>query len=222
MNYQLCPSILSADFNRLGEQIRQVENAGVKWLHIDVMDGDFVPSISYGTPVITSIRKESNLFFDVHMMVTEPGRYIADFKNAGADMFTVHAEACRHLDRTLDAIREADMKAGVAVNPATPLCMLEHVLHKTDMVLVMSVNPGFGGQSYLPESTRKIRMVREMIEQRGLSVDIEVDGGINSETIETVLDAGANIIVAGSAVFSGNIAENICTLAERIEKRCGK
>lgn len=222
MNYQLCPSILSADFNRLGEQIRQVENAGVKWLHIDVMDGDFVPSISYGTPVITSIRKESNLFFDVHMMVTEPGRYIADFKNAGADMFTVHAEACRHLDRTLDAIREAGMKAGVAVNPATPLCMLEHVLHKTDMVLVMSVNPGFGGQSYLPESTRKIRMVREMIEQRGLSVDVEVDGGINSETIETVLDAGANIIVAGSAVFSGNIAENICTLAERIEKRCGK
>ncbi len=222
MNYQLCPSILSADFNRLGEQIRQVESAGVKWLHIDVMDGDFVPSISYGTPVITSIRKESNLFFDVHMMVTEPGRYIADFKNAGADMFTVHAEACRHLDRTLDAIREAGMKAGVAVNPATPLCMLEHVLHKTDMVLVMSVNPGFGGQSYLPESTRKIRMVREMIEQRGLSVDVEVDGGINSETIETVLDAGANIIVAGSAVFSGNIAENICTLAERIEKRCGK
>lgn len=137
-------------------------------------------------------------------------------------MLTVHAEACRHLDRTIDAIREAGMKAGVALNPATPLCMLEHVLHKTDMVLIMSVNPGFGGQSYIPESTRKIRMLREMIAQRGLSVDVEVDGGINSQTIDTVLEAGANIIVAGSAVFSGNITENIRKLTERIEMRCCK
>ena len=151
--YELAPSILSADFNCLGEQIHQVEESGIRWLHIDVMDGTFVPSISYGMPVIASIRKKTSLFFDVHLMVEEPGRYIQDFKKCGADQLTVHAEACRHLDSTLREIRKAGMRVGVAVNPATPISQLEHVLGLVDMVLIMTVNPGFGGQSYIDYCT---------------------------------------------------------------------
>lgn len=212
--YELAPSILSADFNRLGEQIGQVEEAGVKWLHIDVMDGAFVPSISFGMPVIASIRKESNMFFDVHLMIEEPGRYIQEFKKSGADMLTVHAEACKHLDSTLREIRQAGMKVGVALNPATPLCVLEHVLNLFDMVLIMTVNPGFGGQKYITNCTEKVRKLRQMITEAGLDVDIQVDGGVNASTISTVLDAGANIIVAGSAVFGDNIPARVKELQD--------
>lgn len=218
--YELAPSILSADFNCLGEQIHQVEESGIRWLHIDVMDGTFVPSISYGMPVIASIRKKTSLFFDVHLMVEEPGRYIQDFKKCGADQLTVHVEACRHLDSTLREIRKAGMRVGVAVNPATPISQLEHVLGLVDMVLIMTVNPGFGGQSYIDYCTEKITNLRKMVTDRGLSVDIQVDGGINEKTLSTVLEAGANIIVAGSAVFGEDIPGNIKKLYDIMgEKR---
>ena len=218
--YELAPSILSADFNCLGEQIHQVEESGIRWLHIDVMDGTFVPSISYGMPVIASIRKKTSLFFDVHLMVEEPGRYIQDFKKCGADQLTVHAEACRHLDSTLREIRKAGMRVGVAVNPATPISQLEYVLGLVDMVLIMTVNPGFGGQSYIDYCTEKITNLRKMVTDRGLSVDIQVDGGINEKTLSTVLEAGANIIVAGSAVFGEDIPRNIKKLYDIMgEKR---
>lgn len=217
--YEIAPSMLSADFNRLGEQFQEIERAGVNWLHVDVMDGQFVPSVSFGMPVIKSIRGESKLFFDVHLMMVQPERYIQEFAQAGADMITVHAEACTHLDRVLQQIRQCGKKAGVALNPATPLCVLDYVLEKVDMVLLMTVNPGFGGQSYLDSCTEKIRELRRRINERGLSVDIEVDGGINKSTINTVKEAGANIFVAGSAVFVGNITENIEELSKLAEIR---
>ncbi len=210
MIYQLAPSMLSADFNRLGEQLEEVENSGCQWLHIDVMDGMFVPSISFGMPVISSIRKESDLYFDVHMMVEDPGRYILDMKDAGAQLISVHAEACRHLDRVLAQIHDAGMEAGVALNPATPIDVVKHVLDKTDLILLMSVNPGFGGQKYIPAITDKIRELRNDLEFRGYpEIMIEVDGGVTAENVRDVLDAGANIIVAGTAVFRGDIADNI-------------
>ena len=197
----LSPSMLAADFSKLGEELSAIEKGGAQYLHIDVMDGLFVPSISFGMPVIKSLRKCSDLVFDVHLMIEKPERYIREFAASGADIITVHAEASTHLDRTLTAIREAGCKAGVALNPSTPLNVLEYVLDKVDMVLVMSVNPGYGGQKYLPSMTRKIRQLRDMLDQSGLNIDIEVDGGVNLQNVETILDAGANVIVAGSAVF---------------------
>ncbi|MCI6498420.1 MAG: ribulose-phosphate 3-epimerase [Lachnospiraceae bacterium] len=205
----LAPSILSADFANLGNDIKTIDNAGADYIHIDVMDGKFVPSISFGMPVMKAIRKYTDKVFDVHLMIEEPGRYINEFKEAGADIITVHAEACCHLNRTLQAIKNAGCKTGVALNPATPLSVLDYVLEYTDMVLIMSVNPGFGGQSYIPNSTQKIAQIRDIIDKRGLDTDIEVDGGINQSNVTEVIDAGANVIVAGSAVFNGDAQKNV-------------
>lgn len=218
--YRLSPSILSADFSKLGEQVRILEDAGAPWLHIDVMDGQFVPPVSFGDVVIRSIRPVSKMFFDVHLMVTEPDRFVDDYAKAGADMFTVHAEACAHLDRTLQHIHESGMKAGVALNPATPLQVLDYVLDKVDMVLIMTVNPGYGGQKYIPSMTAKIRDLRRKLDEAGYpDLPIEVDGGINASTIDTVLDAGASVIVAGSAVFRGDITKNASDLMKRIHEK---
>lgn len=218
--YRLSPSILSADFSKLGEQVRILEDAGAPWLHIDVMDGQFVPPVSFGDVVIRSVRPVSKMFFDVHLMVTEPDRFVDDYAKAGADMFTVHAEACAHLDRTLQHIHESGMKTGVALNPATPLQVLDYVLDKVDMVLIMTVNPGYGGQKYIPSMTAKIRDLRRKLDEAGYpDLPIEVDGGINDSTIDTVLDAGASVIVAGSAVFRGDIAKNASDLMKRIQER---
>ena len=210
----LAPSMLAADFLRLGDQLKEVEDAGVKWLHVDVMDGTFVPSISFGMPVIESIRRGTGLFFDVHLMITEPARYIEAFKKSGADLLTVHVEACGDTAATLKAVREAGLKVGLSLNPETEAERVFPFLKDVDLLLVMSVHPGFGGQKFIPESLEKIGKIREYADSHGLNLQIEVDGGINADNIKEVCAAGADVCVAGTAVFRGNIADNVALLTK--------
>ncbi len=205
----LSPSILSSDFGRLGEDVRTVDEAGAEYIHIDVMDGMFVPSITIGIPVVKSLRNYTDKVLDVHLMIEDPDRYIVEFAKAGADIITVHEEACTHLDRTVELIKSQSVMASVALNPATSIHTLDYILPKLDMVLIMSVNPGFGGQKFIPYSLDKIRDIKSVIDRRGLNVDIEVDGGVNLDNVTDVINAGANIIVAGSAVFNGDAASNV-------------
>jgi len=215
---KLAPSILSADFSNLLGDVKKVEEAGCDMLHIDVMDGHFVPNITIGPLVIESLKSKTELPFDVHLMIENPDRYIAQFAKAGADIISVHSEACTHLHRTIQLIKDNNIKAAVALNPATPLNVIEHVLEDLDMILIMTVNPGFGGQSFIESSIRKIETLRKMIEDRGLNVDIQVDGGIKVDNVKRVIDAGANIVVAGSAIFgSGNIKQAVNKFREKVK-----
>lgn len=199
---KIAPSILSANFAKLAEEIMEVENAGADYIHVDIMDGHFVPNITMGPMIVEAIRPVTKLPLDVHLMIENPDHYIEAFANAGADYLTVHVEACRHLHRTLQLIRSFDVKAGVVLNPATPLETIQHVLEEVDMILLMTVNPGFGGQSFIPNVLRKIEQARKLVEEKGLTVEIEVDGGINADTAKQCVEAGADVLVAGSAIYN--------------------
>lgn len=199
--FEIAPSILSADFTRLAEEISVVKEAGVRVLHVDVMDGRFVPNITIGLPVVRSIRAVTDMIIDTHLMIVEPSRYAVEFAEAGANMVSVHVEADPHLHRTLTAIREAGALAGIAINPATPITMLEEAIEFADFILVMSVNPGFGGQKFISTALNKVRVLKNMIREKGLDVRIEIDGGIDGSNIADVVEAGAELIVAGSAVY---------------------
>ena len=201
---KLAPSILSADFARLGEEIKAVEEAGADYIHIDVMDGHFVPNITVGPLVVETAKTITSLPLDVHLMIGDPDRYIKDFVQAGSDLLSVHVETCPHLQRTLNVIREQGAKAAVVLNPATPLTALEYILEEVDMVLLMTVNPGFGGQKFIPTMLPKIQKVRHLIDEKNLPIELEVDGGINLQNISQVAQAGADVLVAGSAVFKSD------------------
>ncbi|MBP8001944.1 MAG: ribulose-phosphate 3-epimerase [Chloroflexi bacterium] len=214
---KLAPSILTADFTRLGEQVQEAVTAGAAYIHLDVMDGHFVPNITIGPLVVEALRPQARAtgaLLDVHLMIENPERYLADFARAGADILTVHVETCPHLHRTVQMIRELGVKPGVTLNPATPLAVLEPILPDVDLVLVMSVNPGFGGQSYIPGSTAKIRRLRQMLDEMGSTADLEVDGGIKVSNVAEVVQAGANVLVVGSAIFNHqqSVTENVAAL----------
>jgi ribulose-phosphate 3-epimerase len=216
---KVAASILAADFARLGEHVQQAEAAGADWIHVDVMDGNFVPNISIGPPVVRAVRRVTSLPLDVHLMIVAPDRYLEEFVRAGADRLTVHVETCDHMHRTIQRMRELGIKPGVTLNPGTPLSSLEAVLPDVDLVLVMSVNPGFGGQSYIPRSTTRIARLRAMLDEIGSQAELEVDGGINADTVAEVVGAGATVLVAGTAVFNNraSVRENI----QLLRKRCG-
>lgn len=215
---KLSPSILACDYNILGAQVKEAVDAGAQYMHLDVMDGLFVPSISLGMPVISSLRKSTDVVFDTHLMINEPIRYIEEFVKAGSDIITVHVEACSDIKATLQKIKDFGVKAGLVINPGTPVKELVPYLDMVDMILLMSVNPGFGGQKYIDEVTDKIKEARKLIDESGRKIELEVDGGVNMSNIDTVLEAGADVIVAGSAVFGGNITENVKNFLAQFQK----